>query len=365
MLRFAAEVKDTLGRLRSGSQIDEVQQYSLLLIICALIHLLSTVGFALLGVPQAAYFNAASTVLYILCHAFITGKNLHTIYYITYAEILVCTVVTVLTVGWGYGSQLYIVAITPIIFFLSFSREERNDGAREIMAVGTTSFLAYTGAYLLSAFVEPMYETPVYAALAFHTVNSLCMFSVITVFSMIFLRDQQEKQNMLENERNTLDYEAGVDKLTGLFNRRSMDSFIEEADASGESFSYIMCDIDHFKNVNDTYGHDAGDVILKGIANIIRENTRETDIVCRWGGEEILILANGSNLEAAYRLADRIRRKVERAQFVVGKDTIGITITMGVAEITECATPEELLGLADNRLYAGKHAGRNRVVYSG
>lgn len=153
-----------------------------------------------------------------------------------------------------------------------------------------------------------------------------------------------------------------TDVLTGLFNRLKLDrSFSEELTRChrfGEAFSVILVDLDHFKGVNDTYGHQAGDSVLVDIAAILKANTREVDTVGRWGGEEFLILCPRTDGTGAGLLAEKIRASIDSHTFPGAGHC---TASFGVAEYVSGDTAETLTAKADQALYRAKDSGRNRV----
>lgn len=153
------------------------------------------------------------------------------------------------------------------------------------------------------------------------------------------------------------------DVLTGLYNRRKLDEICRmeylKNERYGIEFSIILMDIDFFKNVNDTFGHDTGDIVLKVIAEIVMQNIREVDDCGRWGGEEFLVVCNETSLHDAYQLAERLRVKIAEQEF---SGDLKITASFGVASISECSGFNELFKLADIRLYEAKNSGRNIVV---
>jgi two-component system cell cycle response regulator len=133
----------------------------------------------------------------------------------------------------------------------------------------------------------------------------------------------------------------------------------------GEPVSVLLLDLDHFKQVNDGYGHDAGDDVLREFAVRLATNVRAIDLPCRYGGEEFVIVMPGASLTDAERVAERIRLHVNQAPIQVcgGKARLGVTISIGVASsLGEGDTPDLLLKRADEALYAAKTGGRNRVV---
>ena len=159
---------------------------------------------------------------------------------------------------------------------------------------------------------------------------------------------------------------AMVDPLTGLPNRRALMERLAlewaRVQRRGEPLSVVMADIDHFKNVNDTYGHAVGDEVLRQVAGAIASQCRETDMPARYGGEEFLIVVPGELASSATSLAERCRKAVEESNLTIGSQVITQTATFGVADTTNASSIELLINAADEALYRGKTSGRNIVV---
>lgn len=165
--------------------------------------------------------------------------------------------------------------------------------------------------------------------------------------------------------QSRLEEMASTDKLTGLGNRQTFEIVINQALSqfarSPTPFSLILFDVDNFKFINDTYGHLVGDHVLQMMADLAREKTRQSDIICRWGGEEFIVLAPNCALADANRLAENIRTSIMESRFVTKNPNQQITISAGVAEILENEMVDQIVGRADRALYAAKQNGRNRV----
>jgi two-component system cell cycle response regulator len=162
---------------------------------------------------------------------------------------------------------------------------------------------------------------------------------------------------------------AIVDPLTGLHNRRYLDShfstLVEEALNRGRPMSAMVLDVDRFKTINDTFGHDAGDDVLREFAQRVRRSVRGVDLVARFGGEEIVVLMPDTSLETARLAAERIRERVEAEPFRIhkGRNSVAVTVSIGVSSVEGLGeTPQTLLKRADLALYAAKSGGRNRVI---
>jgi diguanylate cyclase (GGDEF)-like protein len=162
---------------------------------------------------------------------------------------------------------------------------------------------------------------------------------------------------------------ATTDGLTGLYNHRTFQSKADEALAQarryGRRCSLILTDIDHFKSVNDTYGHPVGDLVLKGVARIIREKAREADVVARYGGEEFAIVLPETDAQGAVAIAERIREAVKAEVFQTELGPIRVTLSLGVATFPESGQAKQvLIDLADQCLYHAKRHGRNQAVHA-
>jgi diguanylate cyclase (GGDEF)-like protein len=159
---------------------------------------------------------------------------------------------------------------------------------------------------------------------------------------------------------------ATTDGLTGCLNKRAFLDELESKMRSAERFdrnlSLLVTDIDHFKTVNDTYGHATGDVVIKELGEILRRVKRETDVVARFGGEEFCVLCEETNAEGAMLLAERIREELEATVFQTDLGRLNVTASIGVATFPDDATHEKgLFDVSDQALYAAKRSGRNKV----
>lgn len=166
-------------------------------------------------------------------------------------------------------------------------------------------------------------------------------------------------------------FEASVtDALTGAYNREHLDSQLRAelsyARRHKTEVSLVLFDVDHFKHVNDTYGHQAGDCVLIQIARSISKIVRNEDVFARYGGEEFAVVLRGVGLAGAATLAERLRAAVQALEIENESKMIRVTVSAGCASASELPelTPEALIRAADGRLYAAKHAGRNRIVSS-
>jgi diguanylate cyclase (GGDEF)-like protein len=181
------------------------------------------------------------------------------------------------------------------------------------------------------------------------------------------MTSKEELTNEVEQRKNAeekLQILATTDELTGCYNRRAFNDCLQEnfgrAKRYNEPLSLLLFDIDHFKKVNDTHGHDTGDLILKAFVCVVMENIRHIDILSRWGGEEFMVLLPQTGKDTALQLAERLREKVFAHDFPkVGH----ITASIGLTELHADDTTDSMVKRADDALYKAKHGGRNMVIF--
>ena len=194
------------------------------------------------------------------------------------------------------------------------------------------------------------------------------LFGLAVVFPA--LRRGQEEREELTSKAAKLEVEALTDPLTGLYNRRYFEQALAEYMAAfaraGAPLGLLTLDLDHFKAVNDNYGHDAGDIVLKELAQLLRGLTREHDIVARTGGEEFAVLAPFATIDQVRPFAERLCRMVANMRVDIGRVVLRPTISIGLATNLDLGPdgaggPRALIKLSDERLYMAKQGGRNRV----
>jgi two-component system, sensor histidine kinase LadS len=158
---------------------------------------------------------------------------------------------------------------------------------------------------------------------------------------------------------------ARIDPLTGLLNRRAFldqgKALLSEAHSNQQPLTLIMLDLDHFKDINDRYGHDMGDRCLVATANLLRQESRAADILARWGGEEFLLLLPATGLDEALQLAERLRLSIAAIATDPARPELSLSASLGLADSQQEVHLEAMINTADNRLYQAKQSGRNRV----
>lgn len=260
--------------------------------------------------------------------------------------------------GWGCGSQHLLVTVLVLVFFNIFEPPWCK-----------ALYFAALLIFRMLLFSWSLRHTPLYQAaygpnIAMQLTNSLTLFIMLTLNFIRFSTGIQASERQLLINNQELSREAGTDPLTELPNRRSMLDSLESLKGTlhSEPFSVAIADIDFFKKINDTYGHNCGDYTLRQLAALFRVSAGENYRVCRWGGEEFFFFLPGKNLDEAGMIMNDLRLSVSRMALRFGDVDFSITVTVGVEENDFQSSVEEILEQADQKLYRGKMNGRNQVV---
>ena len=171
----------------------------------------------------------------------------------------------------------------------------------------------------------------------------------------------------LEAELEAAKEESKEDFLTKLYNKRALDEFMNVKEAEyqryGHNYTIIMLDIDYFKEVNDNYGHDAGDAVLFAFAKIIKREARSVDIVGRFGGEEFMVILSEADTKGGVIFGEKLRKQVQKAKFIYKGERIAVTVSGGISERKINLSLNNVIKSADEKLYKAKNSGRNQIVY--
>jgi len=200
-----------------------------------------------------------------------------------------------------------------------------------------------------------------------HPFKIRILFSLILVTFLASMYEylRENSFDTLHELSQRLEDASHKDPLTNVYNRRGIHKEIEnlcqQYKKDNDNFSLMICDIDYFKNINDTHGHLAGDEVLKKVVNEISNVIRKNDILGRWGGEEFLVLLPNATLEGAYEVAEKIRDAIENTSFKYNDTIITLTISIGIAENNEKVPIADVIKKADEHMYMAKNEGRNTV----
>lgn len=180
------------------------------------------------------------------------------------------------------------------------------------------------------------------------------------VFINAFYEYSREKSiTKMKKLQKDLRFFLKQDELTGLYNRRGYSDNIHKLGST--KGVVLMCDIDHFKKINDNYGHAAGDYVIKEVAKCIRQTIRKDDVAVRWGGEEFLVFLSQTKINNAYFVSEKLRESVENLHILYKHQLIRVTISIGIASVDDETTFDDAIKYADNAMYVSKTSGRNRI----
>ncbi len=364
-LRLRKGIRQLKDVLTGRTQITNKLKFYLMIGCVMSVHVFLLYVFYQIHVLPMFFFNLCSIITYLTCFNLIHRGSAYylSVYFITFIEVILHSFAACLVLGWQYGFAQYIIAIIPVGFYICYMLDINRRKIKIAISLAVISMFAFILCKLLSFYWEPLIVLDnTLLELALYIFNACCTFVFLILFTLVFVFEIRLSSNQLQHQNAILEKLASTDPLTGLYNRRSMDIFLSQAVESDVGFALIMCDIDDFKKVNDTYGHDFGDVVLKDVAKITTEQVREKGYVCRWGGEEILILLNNASEESSYRIAENIRRNVANRVFDLNEKWIHCSLTIGVALHQKKEAVEETITRADYNLYRGKRNGKNAVV---
>ena len=322
------------------------------------VHVFYLVMFCLMGEEILAVANILSVSIYLfaLKILFDSEENNKIVMFILQVEILLHASLCVFVLGLGWGFEILFLTSTISLFFLSISFKMLS---RLISLLDIVAFLLF---YLVIDI--PVKDDTLYKEIFFvFNLTVSCVFAVITSFLLessnlfIFLGILEEK----ESAKAVFNH----DPLTGLLNRASMQQIFRQKNLfDGNDFAIVMCDIDNFKKINDTYGHGAGDEVLKSLSKIFKNAFRNEDRVARFGGEEFLAVIFDVKKAKAVSILERIRETLNQNVVEFENNRIIATMTFGVVAHsgnTE-VNIERMIKQADELLYVGKRNGKNIVM---
>ena len=354
--------------LTGEKTVSELDKYRFISVVLAFIHIALCICFYLYEYPILFIYNIFVVILYLIMgFRFTALREYALMYYCCYAEITFFSSFATLLAGWDWGFMIYLIALTPVSFYLAYSSPQFGHGIKKPFFFVSLSMVVFVITRILSTRITPLYTERIFDQhmTLMYSVNAIISFFALLLFSILFTIEIRQNEIRLEEQYSLLESVSSKDPLTGLFNRRSMDKYLitalEQSKGDGLVFSVILGDIDDFKRVNDTYGHNIGDQVLIQVAKTISENASEGCRVCRWGGEEILIFIP-ENETVTYEVAEKIRQSIEQIRVPFSADYVSVTMTFGIAEYSPGLPFNKLVSIADNRLYYGKRHGKNQVV---
>lgn len=306
--------------------------------------------FILLGSPILAWVNVLSVAMYAYAYrAFQQRRNRLAILLIR-TEVLVHAGLGTVLIGWESGFHYFLLMFIPALFVTMRAR------SAWLLAAGLWAY--YVGLDVLMWYIEPLQPISSSALLGVHVFNLTVVFLMFSYLALFYV-------STVTRAHKSLARMATTDSLTGLFNRRHMIALTEKELARHHrrpsNLTLLLMDIDHFKQINDQYGHDMGDRVLAAVSDSLKGSMREQDFIGRWGGEEFLAVLPETDFEQAAVSAERIRKAIEGLVIDCDGTTVQVTLSIGISQYRAEEPLSSAIARADYALYAGKSAGRNRV----
>lgn len=343
---------------------EKLNIFNVAIISGGITHAIFIIIFINLQIWELATFNIFSTLLYLMSYFRIKK---HTVWMIFIGiETWLHAVFAYLLLGPDCGFQLYLFTMAQIYIFVEYLATHKILISYYTSAI---SALLYIILMINDRVFNPFYiNISNKQTILIHLFNFIIAFFVCLVISIIFTKEIKTKEKGLKNQNKKLSKLASVDPLTNLLNRRSINEYLDDAMITKRrlniEFTVAICDIDDFKMLNDKFGHDCGDLVLKNVAKIIKKNVRDIDYVCRWGGEEILILFSNSKLKEASKVIERIHSNINDLKFTYKNENLQVTMTFGICSSEDYYLVQDIILQADANMYVGKNKGKNCVIYS-
>lgn len=340
----------------------------LLIVSLSLVHIAIAFIFGIKGIDALIVSDLICVVVYLVPGNILVKKEKFFAFFVLiYITIQVHSQFACVYLGANYGFQLYCVCVIPISFFLFYLCNQNKSNLKFVIVLNSialflavmTRFIFYDNGFRL---VNGLNVT----ALSFSFNMLVCGFMVI-LFSSLLVYQLCYTDMELEKRAKTLDFLANYDALTKLRNRRNLENILKKElskrnnKTKTEALCIALGDIDDFKKINDTYGHDCGDIVLMQLSEIFREHMINDNFVGRWGGEEILFLFQVPLFESQ-RILEDIRTEVCEYVFTYGENEFSTSMTFGLLEVKEKMSADEVLIKVDEKMYEGKNLGKNRII---
>ena len=300
------------------------------------------------------WFSIPTLLVYVVGYFLIAKDRLDIYVRLVYFWITLYMCVCTVCLGYKIGFHLYCLSMIPIIFYTEYMAEKLNRPRVNAFVASGIIAICYLLSTGYTAFTGPIYTVDNSIAGSFWAFNSVIVIAFLVFYSRLML-------SLIGDYETKLRDAALKDKLTGLYNRHYMLESLDKASSEGSEHFLAMVDIDDFKKINDTYGHNAGDYVLSKLADIMREQCNNCKL-SRWGGEEFLILSKGKVGSSGFSVIEGLRAAVEGYDFEYEGTKIKVTITCGLADFVPGRSIDAWVSEADDKLYVGKGSGKNKVV---
>ncbi|MBE3606781.1 GGDEF domain-containing protein [Campylobacter sp. RM13119] len=334
--------------------------YKTLLYILIIINLTCVLLFYFIN-ANIAIFYAMSVIVFVLMRLNFNIKHSMLISVLFHANTIIGATLGSMVLGWASGMWIMLACTILVNYFLAF------DSKRITYAIVIMELLILIALYFFTKDINIGLSKEI--LLITNTANIILIFytriKLSTYADIITAADYQR----LKNETDEFEKLSKRDFLTGLLNRRSIKnilryelSALKENENPNSNLVVMLGDIDNFKTINDTFGHERGDAVLKDVADMLVSIFRKDDYICRWGGEEFLIILPNTKTDFLYKITARLTRSINSIK-LPDKSAVSMTFGMVVCTNKTIITMDELIGKADALLYQGKRNGKNRIEW--
>lgn len=274
------------------------------------------------------------------------------------------------------SANIILYSLYLLMFYLVFTGGVSNTGPLWIYIVAPVSLFVHG---LKRGLIELVFFLVVISAIMFHTIDGITpvtytnefklrlIYSFLTITFLSALYEYAREKSFKDTLKLSQKYQrlANFDPLTGISNRRNALSILQQEQSrlarNNEPLSIVLCDVDHFKKINDQFGHNVGDAVLVELAKIFSNMMREQDCIARWGGEEFLFILPQTNADNAYIIAEKILTHLQQHAIKHNDDEINVRVSMGISQFKDKQSIDDVINCADKYLYQAKDAGRNQI----
>jgi diguanylate cyclase (GGDEF)-like protein len=305
------------------------------------------------------YSNTFSIVFYCVMFLFIRNEWMNAFAIAVYLEVAIHMAGAAVCLGWECGFQVALIGMNVLAFYAEYLGRRLLAKHVSGLALGIVGLVLYIASFLITHLLPSPYRLPPNIEFVLQITWAIIVFGVMISFLQVFVF-------LAANSERELSSQLTHDKLTKLPNRYFMAKHLAKLTKEKDVDQYwiAMADIDNFKHVNDTYGHNCGDYVLQTVAQILMEGKDKHAELCRWGGEEFLIAGKAvQSFPYSCGQLNLMRSAVESYAFWYEGNKLSITITIGVAQYNEKYNLRDWINAADELLYEGKCNGKNRVIW--
>jgi|GEM_PF-1757650 len=352
-------LRDMLAKMQTRKTDRIFQSTMSLYLYASLGSMAFAVYYTLLGYYQLAFPIAVTGGLFLTCVALYSRDLRNITHPISFISISLLIISSTYLMGLDYGGFYFILGAVTLYFYMD----------RSILVKAIFVFLClveYITVQVYFADLTPVYTISDNALAVYEQMNIWIAFGAVA-YTLISYRNAANKNDSRQNEiHKKINHLANSDLLTGIANRRGvnqkLESMISESKESSGSFVMGLVDIDDFKRINDTYGHQCGDEVLKYTSILMQSTLRKSDFIGRWGGEEFLIILPDTELEKGIESLERVRETLSKNVFNHYGKQIQVTVTIGAAVFKNNLSLSDLIQRVDERMYSGKQRGKNCVI---